>query len=118
MKVTNQLVEFAASSTRRVPVFSEFHVLDLEERLKFLANLYTFLFLPTAYGVWWKVMFSQARVILLTGGVHPGYTPWVHPMDAPFQWMHPVDAQWMHPPLQKTDGQRTVGTHLTGMHTY
>ena len=38
----------------------------------FYANRYTREFLPTANGVWKKVMFSQACVILLTGG---GFLP-------------------------------------------
>ena len=73
--------------------------------------------LPTTYGVWGKVMFSQACVILFTGGGYlQEHRPDASPLDAlPSGCTLPF--QWMNPPRQKTDVQQAVGTHPTGIHT-
>ena len=86
---------------------------------------------------WAKVMFLQASVILLTGGVsaslHAGIPPpWSrHPPRHPPKSRPPQEQtppQSRHPlglstPLgtkytpQEADGQRAAGTHSTGMHS-
>ena len=67
-------------------------------------------------------MFSQACVILFTGGrVHPGCTPrctpWIHPLNAPPP-MHPPDAPPPVDALPPVDAQtvnkQSIGRYLLG----
>ena len=72
---------------------------------------------------WAKVMFLQASVILLTGGVSASVHAGIHPpradtprADTPQEQTPPKEQT---PPPEQTPAyaQRTAGTHPTGMHS-
>ena len=88
--------------------------------------------LPTAYGVWGKVMFHRRVSFCSQGGEGASRmqplldAPPCCSMDAPSPtatWMHPhlniPPSSWMHPPplaRRQTVNRQAVGTHPTGMH--